>query len=169
MLISYLLKDLKFGDLPLALDWVAEHPGSPGFHWHGLRGKIMRRGWEHCNEPAVLVSFAKAAVSQVIQYVGLFNDDDDQSMNLITAPRERRAAVIHAVIKYASEQKIELLPFWGADIRIIGQEDLPWLLTEVIQAGDEFAQREFTKLIRGVFDWRLPKRVDSILSAMSEQ
>jgi hypothetical protein len=167
-LTSYLLKGLKADDLPLALDWVAQHPGSPGFReWHGLRGKIMRMGWEHWNKPAVLVSFAKAAVSRIIQYVGLFNDDDDQSIDLVTAPREQRAAVIHALIKYASEQKIELPPFWGADIRIIGQEDLPWLLTEVIQAGDEFAQREFTKLIRTVFDWRLPKHVDSILSAMS--
>ena len=85
---------------------------------------------------------------------------------MIAAPRDQRAAVISAVIKYASDQKIKLPSFWGADIRIIGEEDLPWLLTELTQARYEFAQREFTALIRTVFDWRLPKHVDSILSAM---
>jgi predicted NACHT family NTPase len=165
-LLSYLLKGLKHGDLPLALDWVAEHPGSPGFsEWHGLRGKIMRMGWENWDTPAVLVSFAKAAVSRIIRHVGFFNDDD-QATDLIAAPREQRAAVIHAIINYASEQKIKLPRFWGADVRIIGEEDLPWLLTELGRARDEFAQRQFTALIRTVFDWRLPNHVDSILSAM---
>jgi predicted NACHT family NTPase len=165
-LLSYLLDGLKVEDLPLALDWVADHRGSSGFgEWHGLPGKIMRMGWERWKEPAVLVSFAKAAISRIIHYVGLFNDDD-QTIDVAAAPREQRAAIIHAIISHASEKKLKLPRFWGADIRIVSREDFSWLLDEAMKARDAFAQREFTGLTRSVCDWRSHKHIDSILLAM---
>ena len=148
-LTSYLPKGLKGRRFAAGAGYIGRlnTRAPPGFsEWHGLRGKMMRMGWERWKNPAVLASFAKAAVSRIIRRVGLFNDDD-QAAGLIAARRDQRAAVISAVIKYASDQKIKLPSFWGADIRIIGEEDLPWLLTELTQARYEFAQREFTALI----------------------
>ena len=133
-IVSHLLKGLRLEDVPIALDWVAEHPApSPFGGWNGLRGKLMRLGWDNWNEPEVLAAFAKAATLRLKHYAGWF-DDEPRGSNIAEAPQAQRVAVIRAVIEFATTHQIELPPFWGADVGIVDAKDLPWLLEETKRA-----------------------------------
>ena len=167
-IVSHLLKDLRLVDLPIALEWVAQHPApSPFGGWHGLRSKIMRLGWDNWNEPKVLASFAKAATLRLKHYAGWF-DDERRGSNIAEAPQEQRAAIVGAVIDYAAASDIKLPPFWGADVDIVRPIDLPWLLSAAARAHIGRVQREWARMVRTVFDWRSPGHVDEILTMMPE-
>ena len=167
-IVSYLLKGLRFVDVPIALDWAAEHATpSPFGGWHGLRGKMMQLGWDYWQEPKVLAAFAKAATLRLKDYAGWF-DDEARGSNIAEAPQAQRSAVIGAVIEYASTQHIELPLFWGADAGIVTAKDLPWLLDETKRAQGDPSQREWARVVRTVFDWQSPEHVDSVLMAMIE-
>ena len=167
-IVSHLLKSLRLVDLPIALEWVAEHPApSPFDGWHGLRGKIMRFGWEHWQDPKVLAAFAKAATPRLTHYAGWFGDEVELSP-IVEASQAQRVAVIRAVIQYATMHHIRLPRFWGADVRIVSAKDLPWLLAETKRAQDGPSQREWARVVRTVFDWQSSEHVNSILLAMAE-
>jgi hypothetical protein len=166
-IISYFLKHLRLVDVPVALDWVAEHPApSPFGGWHGLRGKIMRLGWDHWREPGVLPAFAKAAALRAAHHNSWFGDEATGEI-AGEGSQDQRSAVIGAIINYAVAHQLRLPPFWSADVRIVKSNDLPWLIEETKQARGESVQREWARVVRTVFDWQSTEYVDAVLMAMT--
>ena len=168
--VHHFLEGLKAEDLPYALRWAAAHPPHHGFpSEYGLGGKIMRRAWDHLDQPVILDAFAEAAISRIANHAQWFDDYGARSdVSLSDAPQGTRQAVLYAILEHAIQHQISLPRFWAVEARLIGPNDLPWLIEALRGFVGKPAEGSWVQLVRSAFDSSTPEHVDLILTKVPE-
>jgi len=168
--LDHLTEKLKVEDLPIALRWVTENaPQFEGDYSVGrLIDKIMLLGWQHLDEPMVLLTFAEAALTRLRTHqhdvVDLSNIDQNERVVELLKDSERRRTVLKAIAPFLDDEKHDYLNVTQSQILRPRKEDINWLLEQLNEAITEEEQKPWVQLLGNFFSiWEIEPDAFSIL------
>lgn len=169
-------RHLSPSDLPIALDWVAEHHSNSGHYsvYNSAVDEIMLRGLQHLGIPAVLdawvrVVFARLeagfpivssrAESKLAQ--ALKEDDDRRRMILrelflvLAGMRIGMKTALRGMLAGLGGRNVGLLLLTGAQPRLfLPEKDAEWLIHEYEASSVPKLRQFLLQLLREVIFWR---------------
>jgi len=124
---------------------------------------IMMRGWQQVNEPNVLPAFARAALSRVRHHDDIVGGISATPFSEALAQEpEKRRLLVSAIIPLLSDPLRD--PFWliYSGKRLVGKDDLPWLIDVLKTTDSETGQQILAQIIRMIFDIADPLHQEAI-------
>lgn len=169
LFLSYnLVPHLQSADLPIALEWVEKqesrhklpHP------FKELVDAIMLRGWGQLQRLSVLKAFARAVLSRLQHHDEIVRDRLDPPFStVLRADDDKRRQVLEVMLPMIRDPKKDSLWLVYSKTPIVLNKDIPWMIKRLEASVSEQTQRAWAQLIAGVFDWREPKYLDTVLTA----
>lgn len=153
-------------DLPLALRWARERIASHGapLEFQPLVTGIMRRAWDHLDEPGVLDEFAKTALLRARGLEGVFQERGTDQADGILTQREGRLRVVEASLAHAEGAGDLRLLVWN---RFVRPEDMDWLLGRLASAAGS-NKRAWAELVAAAMNLQDRDAVERVLCAREE-
>jgi len=180
-----LAERLQVQDIPVMLRWLMEklpRRYGLGYPFQELSDSVMLKAWQNCDQPAVLEAFAKIATFRLKKHDrllgallnGVYTRDsfdstrDDDIEPFLKASDEKRRQLIETIVSLISESEND----YSWLIRIIGSEDILWVIGKVTSAGSDRVANIWVKLLRLALTWhnlcwKDGRSVDAILNACS--
>jgi hypothetical protein len=173
-LFSEVVPSLEPADLPVALQWVEQHP--PRATMQGLMGEfksltdtIIRQALEHLDELGVLAAVSHLILSRLLQsglIFGLTPDEHETARWLDND--EVRHRLFEAVLPLLAQHTNDSTVWRVAQPPLLLSRDLPWLITFLAETSIKTTQQLVARLIGRLIDNSDPVQVQTVLEA-SEQ
>lgn len=173
-LSSEIAPSLEPADLPVALQWVKQHP--PRATMQGLTGEfkpltdaVIRLALGHLDEPDVLAALAQLILSRLLQaglIFGLTPDEHETARWLDND--EVRHRLLEAVLPLLAPHTNDSVIWRVAQPPLLLPRDLPWLITFLAETSIEATQQVVARLIGRLIDSSDPIQIQTALEA-SEQ
>jgi hypothetical protein len=170
-LSSEVVPYLERADLPVALQWVEQHP--PEISTQGLTGEfkpltdaIIRLALEQLDEPGVLAAVARLILSRLLQsglIFGLTPDEHETARWLDDG--EARHRLLQAVLPLLALHTNDSIVWLVARPPLLLPRDLPWLITFLAETSVEATQQLVARLIGRLIDSSDPIQVRTALEA----
>lgn len=149
-LSSHLAPHLKPEDLPTALRWVLEQANkSNSLKFQSLADEIIRRAWEHLDEPGVVDALADVFLSRLRRYEdvlgrGRHEPEKEEFKNDPAKRRRLFAAMLPKLTKPDSDWRLPLRSHFVS----FSQSDVDWLLDMLDGSESTTEQQVLAKIIR---------------------
>jgi hypothetical protein len=170
-LLYQVVPHLDPADLPVALQWVEQHP--PRATMQGLTGEfkpltdaIIRLALEHLDKPAVLAAVAHL-ISSRLQESGLIFGltPAEQETARWLDNDETRHRLLSALLPLLAPHASDAIVWYVVRPPLILPGDLSWLIDSLAEASAEAAQRLVARLIGHLIDSDDPTQVQAVLEA----
>lgn len=173
-LSSEIAPSLEPAGLPMALQWVEQHP--PRATMQGLTGElkpltdaIIRQALEHLDEPSVLAAVAQLILSRLLQSGLIFGLTPDEHETVRWLDNDEvRHRLLEAVLPLLAQHTNDSIVWRVAQPPLLLPRDLPWLITFLAETSGEAMQQLVARLIGRLIDSGAPGQVQTALEA-SEQ
>jgi predicted NACHT family NTPase len=114
---------------------------------------IMLRGWRQLDEPGVLCAYARAALSRLRCHDEIVGGIHARSFSITLAQEpEKRRRLVAAMIPLLSDPTHDPLWLTYPGKRLVGNEDLLWLIEVLKTTESETGQQIVAEVTRRVFD-----------------
>jgi len=168
-LFSQVAPHLHRADLPVAIQWVAQHP--PRTTMQGLTGEfkpltdaIIHQALEHLDEPGVLAAVAQLMLSRLLQsglIFGLTPDEHEAARWLDND--EARHRLLEAVLPLLTQHTNDSIIWLVARPPLLLPRDLPWLIASLADTREETTQQLVARLIGRLIESSDPIQVQTAL------
>ncbi len=173
-LSSEIAPSLKPADLPVALQWVEQHP--PRATMQGLTGElkpltdaIIRQALGHLDESGVLAAVARLILSRLLQSGLIFGLTPDEHETVRWLDNDKvRQRLLEAVLPLLAQHTNDSIVWRVAQPPLLLPRDLPWLITFLTTTPIEATQQLVVRLIGRLIDSGDSLQVETALEA-SEQ
>ncbi len=147
LFLGHFTEKLRVEDLPVALRWIKNNASEfEGDYSVGrVIDEVMLFAWRHLETPEVVALFAEASLVRLRTFehdlIDLSNIDRPERFTEELSDRQKRRAVLKAIMPLVDEEKHD--SFFVSDSRILQprKEDLPWLLAQLNDATTEEQQK----------------------------
>ncbi|HEU5380437.1 MAG TPA: hypothetical protein VFV38_33855 [Ktedonobacteraceae bacterium] len=173
-LSSEIAPSLGPADLPVALQWVEQHP--PRATMQGLTGElkpltdaIIRLALEHLDEPGILAAVAQLILSRLLQSGLIFGLTPDEHETARWLDNDKvRHQLLEIALPMLAQHTNDGIVWHVAQPPLLLPRDLPWLLTILAETPEEATQQLIARLVGRLIDSNDPTQVQTALEA-SEQ
>ncbi|BCV22765.1 NACHT domain-containing protein [Moorella sp. Hama-1] len=152
-----LIQHLQPGDLPVALNWVAEQQPTDLLlsRFEDLEDKIMLRAWDFITRPDVLKAFAKAILSRMKNYYGVVRSHPalERFKNELSNNDGKRRRILEVIVPMLKNPQEDFIWLVGTETPVALSKDLPWMIDH-LQESEPENQKAWAHLIERVFDSR---------------
>lgn len=145
----YVTPNLKPQDFPFALKWIANNCDDIGFKFDRLAYEILINAWDYLEECNLYKEYARA-ILVMTEENSLANRECTPKLNdKIKSNDKNRRELIKYVADLYSPNEINILKY--SDIKIILDEDIPWMFDYLSKSESPEIANKLTVIIKTFF------------------